>query len=136
MKNSIFALLVFATVVSCSTIANTAGKLGKTQPSIVNTKWVVADAVKGKTPTLSIENGRVTGNAGCNNYFGELFLDTTAGNFTASKIGTTKMMCDQISVEENFLKVLSETNKYLLNGDTLELYKDKLLLLKLVKQGL
>ena len=38
-----------------------------------------------------------------------------------------------MSVEQNFLKMLSEANRYVINGSVLELYKDNLLLLKFNK---
>ena len=126
---SVFAVLAMA---SCSTM-NTS-KIGKSQANISNTKWVLADNVKGKTPTLNIENKRITGNGGCNNYFAELNLDATAGNFSAQNIGSTKMACDNMSVENNFFSTLSEVNKYVVSENTLELYKGNLLLLKFNKQ--
>lgn len=134
MKNSIknISLSIFAAaaMLSCSTLS----KVGSSQANISNTKWVLADQVKGKTPTLVIEKARITGNGGCNNYFGELTLDATAGNFSAKNIGSTKMACDNMSVETNFFNMLNEVNKYIVSGNTLELYKDNLLLLKFNKQ--
>ncbi|WP_304344048.1 META domain-containing protein [Chryseobacterium koreense] len=134
MKNSIKNIVSFiftvAMMVSCSTLS----KVGSSQANISNTKWVLADQVKGKTPTLVIEKARITGNGGCNNYFGELTLDATAGNFSAKNIGSTKMACDNMSVETNFFNMLNEVNKYIVSGNTLELYKDNLLLLKFNKQ--
>ncbi len=132
MKNfflSIFAIIFLA---SCSSVA-TSKKLGSSQPSIADTNWILNDNVKGNTPTLKIESGKISGNAGCNNYFGELLLDTSGGNFSASKVGSTRKMCDNMNVENNFLQMLSQANKYVVNGTTLELYKDNLLLLKFNK---
>ncbi|WP_447950720.1 META domain-containing protein [Chryseobacterium koreense] len=134
MKNSFknIALSIFAAAAmfSCTTLS----KVGSSQPNISNTKWVLADQVKGKTPTLLIESARITGNGGCNNYFGELTLDATAGNFSVKNIGSTKMACDNMSVETNFFNMLNEVNKYMVSGNTLELFKNNLLLLKFNKQ--
>jgi heat shock protein HslJ len=58
-----------------------ASKVGKAQPSLVNTKWTLADNVKGKIPTLNIEGEKITGNAGCNNYFGTATIDPSTGEF-------------------------------------------------------
>ncbi|MPN27835.1 hypothetical protein SDC9_175269 [bioreactor metagenome] len=44
------------------------------------------------------------------------------------------MACDNMSVETNFFNMLNEVNKYIVSGNTLELYKDNLLLLKFNKQ--
>lgn len=131
MKNLFLSITAAAFLASCTSVSSSSK--GKAQPSLANTVWTLADQVKGKTPTLTVENARVTGNAGCNNYFGELVLDTTAGNFSVSKVGSTRMACENMSVETNYLKMLSEANKYVVNGSTLELYKDNLLLLKFNK---
>lgn len=132
MKNLMMGLMASVVLFSCTATSSTS-KAGKSQPSIATSKWVLADVVKGKTPTLNIEGGRVTGNAGCNNYFGDVILDTSKGGFTAEKVGATRMFCDNMSVEDNFMKVLNETNRYVVSGNTLELYKDGLLLVKFNK---
>lgn len=46
-----------------------------------STEWVLADNVKGKSPSLAIGNGKVSGNAGCNSYNGELTLVPESGTF-------------------------------------------------------
>ncbi|MBF8455963.1 META domain-containing protein [Kaistella sp. G5-32] len=131
MKNIFLALFAVATFASCSTMSSS--KVGGAQANISNTHWTLADNVKGKKPTLNIESGKITGNAGCNNYFGELSLDPTAGNFMTKNVGATKMACDNLQVENQFLSMLNEANKYVVSGNTLELYKGNLLLMKLIK---
>ena len=132
MKNLFIALFAVIIVTSCSTM--TSSKVGKSQPSINNTTWRLTDQVKGKVPTLVIEGAKLTGNAGCNNYFGEINVDATAGNFSTKNIGATRMSCEQMDVENTFLKMLSEADQYVVNGNILELYKGNLLLMKLSKQ--
>ena len=131
MKKLIISMFAGAVLASCTAASSSTSKVGKAQPSIANSQWVLAETVKGKTPTLNLENGKLTGNAGCNNYFGEVVLDPSIGGFTAGRVGATKMYCDNMSVEDNFLKVLGEANRYVVSGTTLELYKDSLLLMKL-----
>lgn len=131
MRKLILAFSAASLVVSCTSISST--KVGKGQPSITTSHWTLADQVKGKTPTLAIEGEKISGNAGCNNYFGDISLDASTGRFEASRMGSTKMFCDNMSVEDNFLKVLSSANKYVVSGNHLELYKDGLLLMKLTK---
>lgn len=131
MKNILIALFAFILVTSCSTMTST--KVGKAQPNLSNTSWKLADQVKGKTPTLVIEGAKLTGNAGCNNYFGELNLDPTAGNFNVKNVGSTRMSCDNMEVENTYLKMLGETDHYVVSENVLELYKGNLLLMKLVK---
>lgn len=129
MKNIILAIFAVITIVSCGAMS----KVGKTQANISNTSWTLAENLKGAKPTLIIESGRLTGNAGCNNYFGELTLDATAGNFMTKNVGSTRKMCDNMEVENMFLKMLSEVDKYVVMGNTLELYRGNLLLMKFNK---
>lgn len=134
MKKLFLSLCTVAVLASCGTMSSPgASKVGKSQPSISNTKWVLADNVKGKTPTLNIEGTKVNGNAGCNNYFGTLSTDAASGTFTAAQLGSTKMACENMSVEQNFMDMMQKVNKYVVSGSTLELYKDNLLLLKFNK---
>lgn len=134
MKNLFLSISTVAVLASCGTMANSSSsKVGKSQPSIAATKWVLADNVKGKTPTLNIDGAKVNGNAGCNSYFGTLSTDAASGTFTASQLGSTRMACDNMSVEQNFMSMMQKANKYVVNGTTLELYQDNLLLLKFNK---
>lgn len=131
MKNIFLSLFAVAVLASCSSVATT--KAGSKQPAIAGTHWVLGENVKGTAPTLNVEAGKITGNAGCNNYFGELIMNTSNGSFSAGNVGSTKKMCENMSVEQNFLQMLSQANKYVVNGSTLELYRDNLLLMKLNK---
>lgn len=134
MKRVFLSLCTVVVLASCGTMASSSSsKVGKSQPSISATKWVLADNVKGKTPTLNIEGAKVTGNAGCNNYFGTVVTDSTSGAFMASQMGSTRMACDNMSVEQNFMSMMQKANKYVVSGTTLELYQDNLLLLKFNK---
>ena len=132
-RNISLAIFTAATIFSCSTMATSKSKVGTPQPNIANTQWTLADNVKGKTPTLNIESARITGNGGCNNYFADLMIDRTVGNFSTKNIGSTKMACDNMSEETNYFSMLGAATKYVVNGTTLELYKENLLLLKFNK---
>ena len=132
-KNISLAIFSAATLVSCATMSTSKSKVGSSQPNIANTQWTLADNVKGKKPTLVIESARISGNGGCNSYFGDVMLDTTVGNFSTKNIGATKMACDHMSEETNYFSMLGAATKYVVNGTTLELYKDNLLLLKFNK---
>ncbi|WP_284464668.1 META domain-containing protein [Chryseobacterium sp.] len=134
MKNLFLSLCTAAVLASCGTMTSaSASKVGKAQAALANTKWTLADNVKGKIPTLNIEGEKITGNAGCNNYFGTAQIDPTSGSFSAGQMGSTKMMCNNIGVEQNFMDMMGKANKYVISGNTLELYKDNLLLLKFNK---
>jgi len=132
-RNISIAIFTATTIVSCSTMTNSKSKVGTPQANIANTQWTLADNVKGKKPTLVIESSKITGNGGCNSYFAEVMLDSTVGNFSTKNIGSTKMACDNMSEETNYFSMLGATTKYVVNGNTLELYKGNLLLLKFNK---
>ncbi|MGS0747192.1 META domain-containing protein [Halpernia sp. GG3] len=134
MKNTLLAFCSFILLASCSSINGLKSKSGKSQASLNNSSWTLADTVKGTSPTLLISGDRISGNAGCNNYFStEINLDPKVGNFTVRNIGSTRKMCDNMDVETNFLKMLDATTKYVVKDNALELYKDNLLLLRFKK---
>ena len=133
MKKFFVTSMIALAIVSCTSRLGNSSKLGKTQASITGTQWVLADDITNR-PTLVIEQNRISGNAGCNNYFSEATIDTSAGNFSAKNIGSTRKMCNNMITETAYLEVLSKVNKYVVTESTLELYKDNLLLLKFTKQ--
>ena len=133
MKNYILSLLGAAVMISCGATGGSSSKVGKEQPSITNTKWVLADKVKGTVPTLNIEGNKINGSSGCNKYFGTIAMDSHSGTFTPSGVGSTKMACENMTVETNYLGALQKVNKYVVTDSTLELYQDGLLLLKFNK---
>ena len=132
-RNISLAIFTAATIVSCSTVTTSKSKVGTPQPNIDNTQWTLADNVKGKKATLVIESAKITGNGGCNNYFADVMIDRTVGNFSTQNIGATKMACPNMSEETNYFSMLGAATKYVVNGTTLELYKENLLLLKFNK---
>ncbi|SEH62406.1 META domain-containing protein [Epilithonimonas hominis] len=133
MKKFFVTSMIALAIVSCTSRLGNSSKLGKTQASITGTQWVLADDITNR-PTLVIEQNRISGNAGCNNYFSEATIDTSAGNFSAKNIGSKRKMCNNMITETAYLEVLPKVNKYVVTESTLELYKDNLLLLKFTKQ--
>ena len=133
MKKFFVTSMIALAIVSCTSRLGNSSKLGKTQASITGTQWILADNITNR-PTLVIEQNRISGNAGCNNYFSEATIDTSAGNFSAKNIGSTRKMCNNMITETAYLEVLPKVNKYVVTESTLELYKDNLLLLKFTKQ--
>ncbi|HAP96030.1 META domain-containing protein [Epilithonimonas hominis] len=133
MKKFFVTSMIALAIVSCTSRLGNSSKLGKTQASITGTQWILADDITNR-PTLVIEQNRISGNAGCNNYFSEATIDTSAGNFSAKNIGSTRKMCNNMITETAYLEVLPKVNKYVVTESTLELYKDNLLLLKFTKK--
>jgi len=133
MKNIFYTTILVLAMASCTSRIGNASKVGKNQAPVTGTQWVLADDITNK-PTLIIEQNRISGNAGCNNYFSDAVIDTSAGNFSAKNIGSTRKMCNNMTSETSYISVLQEVNKYVVTETTLELYKDNLLLLKFNKQ--
>ena len=122
---SLAAMLILS--LSCSNVS-IAGK--KESVQLNNTSWVLEENSKTNSGiTLEIAKGRVSGFSGCNNYFSELIMHPK-GTFQVKSIGATRMLCDNISVEEDYLNLLEKVNKYVISETSLELYKDNVLLLK------
>ncbi|MFW6257753.1 MAG: META domain-containing protein [Prolixibacteraceae bacterium] len=70
------------------------------------------------------ENQRISGFAGCNNYFGN-FKITDQGKINISNLASTKKMCiNSMELEEAYLKTLKNSEWILVDGETLDL-KDK-----------
>ncbi|WP_124640560.1 MULTISPECIES: META domain-containing protein [Amniculibacterium] len=136
MKKIILGLTLAITMVACTT-TNTASKSSSSsaQPSLSNTHWIFSEQVKGNTPTLVFETEKISGNAGCNNYFGSVVINAQNGSLETKGIGSTRMACPNMNSEANYLKLLGQANRYVVKGETLELYKDNLLLLKFNKSS-
>ncbi len=68
------------------------------------------------------EDGKITGNAPCNSYFGE---QTAAyPSFSAEKIGATRRACPDLDKETLYLTALAEMTRSEVAGDTLRLGND------------
>ena len=80
-----------------------------------------------EVPHLRFETERVTGNDGCNNFFGPYRLEGESLSF--GLLASTRMACPQLEgFEVVFHKMLLMTTRFDISGDRLELYaNDKLL---------
>jgi len=76
--------------------------------------------------TLSFnEDNQISGNAGCNQYFGT--YEMSEGSFTVSGIGSTKKMCPEnvMTQEDNFIFTLEGANSLKMFGENLVIYSDE-----------
>jgi heat shock protein HslJ len=75
-----------------------------------------------RQPTLSIDDAKATGSAGCNNYGTNALL--RGSNLTFSGTATTKMACMEPanSIETQFLAMLDLTRVFTTTGGVLVLY--------------
>lgn len=135
MKKFIFALFPFL-VYSCAGIKAPQHSMSKgihPQASLENTHWILADGIssKGQIPSLLISSNGIAGNAGCNEYFTKNFnLIPSRGGIQISQIGSTRKACPNMSGEKHYLEMLKQVDRYVIQGDHLELYQGDLLLLR------
>lgn len=129
MRKLVIASVAASLALSCGTTAGIPTKITN-QPELSGSKWILAEQVKGQMPTMVIENEKLSGNAGCNNYFGTVTINSANGGFTSGNIGSTRKACAYMETENNFLNMLPKANRYRVSGNTLELFENQLLLLK------
>lgn len=72
--------------------------------------------------TAQFENGEITGNAGCNNYFGGYQADGDGDAITIGPLGATRAFCEGIQDQEDrYLALLQTATSYAIDGSTLTL---------------
>ncbi|CAM3330853.1 META domain-containing protein [Aequorivita lipolytica] len=71
--------------------------------------------------SLSENDNKITGNTGCNNFFGSYALE--AGNrIKFSALGSTRMACPDLAFNESeFLKIFELADNYTIDGNTLSI---------------
>lgn len=71
--------------------------------------------------TLFADNHRISGYAGCNNFFATYKMEP-GNRINFSEIGATKMLCSDTEFNENdFLKIFQLADNYTITGNRLEL---------------
>lgn len=61
---------------------------------------------------FNTETGRVSGHTGCNSLVGTLDLNAEPGTIDMSRIGSTRMICEDMTVERNIFAALTQVKKY------------------------
>jgi heat shock protein HslJ len=92
--------------------------------------WYLTEMTTGQI-TARFQDGRVSGSAGCNNYFGSYILTPGSDALEIGELATTRMMCEEAVMEQEsaFLQALSATTAYSVDDDLLTLtYPDGTLL--------
>jgi heat shock protein HslJ/uncharacterized lipoprotein NlpE involved in copper resistance len=84
-------------------------------------KIVDASSCPKGLPTIHITEGRISGNTSCNNYFASVLLYNNIIKLQ-SPIVTTKMMCDKMDVENQFIEMLNKVKTYDIKSNVLTLY--------------
>lgn len=132
MRAKIFlALIITITIMSCNSNIK---KSDLSKMNLITEKYWKLKTLEGKNITftrnqkreiyitLKQNENKVTGFAGCNNFFGEYSLEEGDG-IKFKKIATTRKFCPDIVVNESkFLKTLELADNYTIKNNLLTLY--------------
>ena len=114
MKFGIYSFLFLMVITSCEDNAT---------PNLSDHEWEViainGTQLSGTLPTLSfdLEEGKVNGNASCNNFFGSVEVIESSIKF--GMMGSTRMMCPDMTNEDLLFKNLDKVNSYSFKGNHL-----------------
>lgn len=117
-------LVVASAAAGCSLVEDERDPMAEL---VYDRNWIVsqvqgAPAAPGVTSTLLIsEDGKVSGNAGCNGFFGSAIIDNDAISF--GNLGSTRMACPEPAMgqEDRMLQALDSTRGYRLDAEDLVL---------------
>ncbi len=125
---------------SCSTSTSQATNINVKKVSLYNADWKLlkddATLVKGfnnENVTININDKtfNVTGFAGCNNFASTITVDDDKLKF--SPVTSTEIICPNYKIEDAFLDLLDDVNRYEIKGNELYLYKNNVLLFKFIR---
>ncbi|AXK48060.1 hypothetical protein CRU87_01870 [Aliarcobacter trophiarum LMG 25534] len=91
--------------------------------SLENSKWELISLNQKeikkleKVANINFEKDRVFGNLGCNNFFGAYKLNKDS--LEIGQVGSNMMMCIDMSVENEFSKVLQNVKTYKIDNSSL-----------------
>jgi len=93
----------------------------------LNGKDVIADSTFIKDPHIILKesNNRIIGNGGCNSISGEYKIESL-NRITVSKMISTKMACQRMALESEFLEALQKADNFNVVGDMLMLNKARM----------
>lgn len=100
------------------------GLFGKNWKLIeLNGSEVSVDERFNKVPLLMFdaEESRFAGNAGCNQIMGQFKLQDQGNRIEFSQVGATLMLCPDMEMETEFIRMIESVDSYSLANDTLSL---------------
>lgn len=62
--------------------------------------------------SFDLKDKRLSGNAGCNGIIGSLEYDIKEGNISFPQVGSTRMACPDMSIEDSLLKLLGNVKHF------------------------
>jgi heat shock protein HslJ len=98
---------------------------GESESGLEGTNWILTNTLPEAQITALFENGKVSGSAGCNTYFGSYTTSQSASKNTIEfgPLGTTRMMCPEevMDQEQLYLSALDLATEYQVEENVLTL---------------
>lgn len=107
MKIGVYSFILLMVITSCKD--NTVHNLSDHEWEVIS---INDTELSGTLPILSfdLEKGKVNGNGGCNNFFGNVEIMGSSIKF--GMMGSTKMMCVDMTNEDLLFNNLDKVNSY------------------------
>lgn len=121
-SNFFLTILILILGLALNSFSSTKGlETASNNQVLKNTKWELKSLNKKDIKKVAIINfekeNKVFGNLGCNSFFGK--VDIKPNNINISKVGSTMMMCSDMSVERDYMEVLNTVTTYKVDGNSL-----------------
>ena len=139
MKRILLILLtVSLCACGCKTSQNTADApandtVAKKDCKLTDTKWMLTHINTAEikdspeSPYITFVGDRISGNLGCNTFFGT-FYATKKGKIDIEYTGSTKKLCNEMQVERDFISALKVDKKsYVISGNILIIRGEKMM---------
>lgn len=125
MKKMLFIVAAMATtLMACNKHTyNATNVFGEWDLAEINGQKIeLAEGITTPFIGFNQQEDRIYGNAGCNSFFGEMIIDST--NLDALRfdhLGSTRMMCPNMELEDKFLMTLGQVSGIEYNAEELQL---------------
>lgn len=125
MKKGIAAVALLVAMTACGGAQKVAPLEGTTW-KLSAMEGIPATAIEAEadffTLQLNAADTMAAGRTNCNRFFGRYALKDA--QLTFDQMGMTRMACPDMAYEEAFVKMLSEVDRYAIEGSELKLYDD------------
>lgn len=116
MKKVIVSLGMAVLLLSCGSVKNvmTLSDLEGEWNIIELNGTAIVPAPEQPFPSIgfSTKDGRVYGNSGCNRLMGTIDINAKPGKIDLGQLGSTRMMCPDMTLERNVLSALAQVKRY------------------------
>lgn len=130
MRLIMAGVLLSLGLLGCAQTPEQAGEGDKASQNTLTGQWQLVELMghpikAEKAPNLEFnEEGRVSGFAGCNRFFGDVEVKGLSIHF--GQLGATMMACPDMQIESKFMQVLEKADNYSLGNDSLSLNKARM----------